>query len=97
MDYKEEIHAINAKLSEIVTSIELIKERRINDKESAEKLSDKLDKITVAVNRLNLTIEKTEGIQKGKSTVMKWVWSIFGGLIFVWVLWVSASITKVTS
>lgn len=83
MDYREEIHAINNKLSDIVTSIELIKERRVNDKESAENLAEEVDKLAVAVNRLTLTIERAEGKTEGISTAVKTFRVIMGGLVFI--------------
>ncbi len=83
MDYREEIHAINKKLGDIVISIEIMKERRVSDKESAEKVADELDKVAIAVNRLNLTIERAEGKTEGISTAVKTFRVIMGGLVFV--------------
>lgn len=97
MDLEAEIHAINKKLGDLVVSITLLKERRVNDKEDADTLSTQVKELSVAVNRLNLTIGKMDGIQEGKSTIMKWVWTIFGGLITLWILWVSASVQEQAS
>lgn len=83
MDYREEIHAINKKLGDIIISIEIMKERRVSDKESAEKVADELDKVAIAVNRLNLTIERAEGKTEGISTAVKTFRVIMGGLIFI--------------
>jgi hypothetical protein len=83
MDYSEEIHAINIKLTEIVASIDVIKERRTNDKESAEKLADEVDKLAIAVNRLNLTIERADGKTEGITTAVKTFRILLGSLVFI--------------
>lgn len=97
MNLEHEVHAINKKLGGLITSIALLQERRENDKEDTETLSGQVKDLAVAVNRLNLTIGKKDGIQEGKSTIMKWVWSLFGALIIGWVMWVSTSIATCIS
>lgn len=87
MNVEDEIHEIKKILA-------VMKERYNNDSESSKKQSEEVTKLTNAVNRLLLIIENANGFKDGKSTVMKWVWSIFGGFILAWVIWVSASIAK---
>jgi len=90
MDYKEEIHAINKKLGAIVTAVELMKERRIDDKEDNAELKKQLAEVLIAVNRLNLIAAKADGKSEGISTAMKTFRLIFGVLI------ITAIISSVT-
>lgn len=92
MNLEEEIHAINKKLGDLVTTVTLVKERRNDDKENSENLTEQVKDLAIAVNRLNLTIGRKDGVQEGKTYVMKWVWTIFGSAILGWVLWVTTSV-----
>ena len=83
MNTEAEIHAINTKLGDIVVAIGILKERRVNDKESVNTLADEVDKLAVAVNRLNLTLAESKGKADGISTAVKTFRILFGGLIFV--------------
>lgn len=83
MDMESEIHAINKKLGELITSMEVMKERRVNDKEDSETLSQQVEDLAIAVNRLNLTLAKSEGLKEGVSLTVKALRIILGGLIFV--------------
>lgn len=93
MNIEDEIHAINKKLGELMTSITLLKERRANDKENTEALSNQVKEdrailskqisdLAVAVNRLNLTIAKSEGKSEGISLTVKIVRILIGSIIF---------------
>jgi hypothetical protein len=81
MDFKEEIHAINLKLKDIVSAIKMIKERRANDKEDAADLKQQLSELTVSVNQLNLILANTDGFNDGVSKTVKTFRFIFGVLI----------------
>ena len=92
MELEEEIRSIHGIISELKTTIALLQQDKQNDKASISEVKEDLEKLTIAINRLSLLIEKKEGIQEGASGVKKWVWTVFGGVIIAWVLWVSTSI-----
>ncbi len=83
MNTEAEIHAINNKLSDIVAFVNVMKERRIDDKEDNAELKKQLADVLIAVNRLNLIVAKADGKSEGISTAMKTFRILFGGLIFV--------------
>lgn len=83
MNIEDEIHAINKKLTELMTSITILKERRVNDKEDSDTLSKQVSDLAVAVNRLNLTIAKSEGKAEGVSFAVKTLRALIGGIVFV--------------
>jgi len=86
MDFKEEIHAINLKLKDIMSSIELIQERRTNDKDTTDEVKEQLSKLIISVNQLNLTIANTEGFNNGVSTAVKTFRVLFWGLMLVTII-----------
>jgi hypothetical protein len=83
VDTTAEIHAINNKLTEIISSITLIKERRLNDKEDITELSEIVNKLSISINQLNLTLKYKDGQIDGASKIFKAFRIIFGSLIFI--------------
>ena len=83
MNTEAEIHAINNKLSEIITAIEVIKERRSDDKEDNHELKNQLADVLIAVNRLNLIVAKADGKSEGISTAVKVFRTLIGAIVFI--------------
>lgn len=86
MNYKEEIHIINIKIGKIISSIALIDERRTNDKEGSLKLADKLDKVAISVNQLNLTLKYKDGQVDGASKTVKFFKGLLALVVFTYII-----------
>jgi len=87
VDIEAEIHVIKNMLS-------LINERRAHDAKEKEDLTNMVKDLAVSINRLNLTLKSIEGVQEGKTAVMKGVYTVFGGLIAVWIIWVTSTVVS---
>lgn len=76
-------------LSEDLRAIEI---HRIHDKETADKTSDQIDKLTTAINSLNDTFATINGKAQGVSIMIKAFWAISGSVIVASILWLSNTI-----
>lgn len=83
MKIEDEIHAINGKLGDLMLAIAVLQEKRISDKEDSVSLSKQVANLAISVNRLNLTLAKSEGRSEGISLTVKIVRGLTGALIFV--------------
>ena len=83
MNTEAEIHAINKKLSELVTIIEVIKDRRSGDKDDIKELSEKVEAVLISLNQLNLILKYKDGQVDGVSKVVKFLRFLIGSLVFV--------------
>ena len=94
MDVADELHKINGKLNELVTDVLLIKQSDEFNKKDKEDLTEIVKDLVISVNRLTLTIEKSEGVSEGKITIMKVVWTSLSIIILGWCTWVSKNIME---
>ena len=83
MNISDEIHSIKGMVGKLQTSVALLKQGKENDKELYEDLRTDLTNLTVAVNRLNLLIERKEGKSEGFTLAVKAFRILIGGLMFI--------------
>lgn len=91
VDLEKEVRSLHELISELKMAVALVTQDKKNDKATVNELKKDMEALTIALNRFNLTLENKAGFSEGKSTVMKWVWTIFGGLVCVWVVWITST------
>jgi len=61
-------------------------------KDEVKEYKNEVKTLVKTINDLLLELAKKNGVSEGKSTVLIWVWRVFGTLIMVWLLWVTGTI-----
>lgn len=92
MDIEEEIKELRKMISDLNTTVAIINQEAITDRDMLSELKSEMKQLTIALNRVSLLIGKKQGIEEGTSNVMKWVWTIFGALIVGWIIWISTTV-----
>ena len=92
MDIEEEIKELRKMISDLNTTVAIINQEAITDRDMLSELKSEMKQLTIALNRVSLLIGKKQGVEEGTTNVMKWVWTIFGALIVGWIIWISTTV-----
>jgi len=94
VNLESEIHAINQQLLVMGIDIATIKERNNSYSKEKDELSKVVKSLEETISALNTTITKKEGFQDGRSWAIKSIWSVVGGIVVLWSIWMTNSVVS---
>lgn len=85
---------LSKKVQQLNDDIIALETHRQHDKETADKTSEQIEKLTTAINSLNDTFATLNGKAQGVSIVAKTFWGVAGGIIVASILGLSHTIVE---